>query len=157
MAETITIRRAVPDDVPSIVSLVNSHAINGEILPRTTEAVYATIDDWIVASAGDEILGCVSLLGYASGLVEVRSLVVGERYRKSGIGSRLMNLLLVEARQRQIPLLFALTRQIPFFERFGFKISSRDRFPDKVWRDCLQCPLIDACDETAMVLHLAGQ
>ena len=54
MAETITIRRAVPDDVPSIVSLVNSHAINGEILPRTTEAVYATIDDWIVASAGDE-------------------------------------------------------------------------------------------------------
>ncbi len=157
MAETITIRRAVPDDVPSIVSLVNSHAINGEILPRSTEAVCATIDDWFVASAGDEILGCVSLLGYASGLVEVRSLVVGERYRKLGLGSRLMNLLLVEARKRQIPLLFALTRQIPFFERFGFKISSRDRFPDKVWRDCLQCPLIDACDETAMVLQLAGQ
>ena len=30
-----------------------------------------------------------------------------------------------------------------------------DGEPEKVWHDCLHCPLIDNCDETAMVLELA--
>ena len=149
--QTITVRRAVADDVPAIVKLVNSHALSGDVLPRSTNAVYETIDDWFVAIAGDEVLGCVSLLGYASGLVEVRSLVVGSRYRELGIGSRLLRALLAEARQRRITTLFALTRKVAFFERFGFLISERKLFPEKVWHDCLQCPLLDACDETAMV------
>ena len=148
--QTINVRRAIVDDVPAIVSLVNSHALNGTILPRSTNAVYATIDDWFVAVAGSELLGCVSLLGYASGLVEVRSLVVGTRYRNLGIGSRLMQALLAEARQRRITTLFALTRKVSFFERFDFLISERNLFPEKVWQDCQQCPLLEACDETAM-------
>jgi len=149
--QTITVRRAVTDDVPAIVNLVNSHALLGDVLPRSTSAVYGTIDDWFVAITGDEVLGCVSLLGYSSGLVEVRSLVVGSRYRNVGIGSRLLRALLAEAQQRRITTLFALTRKVAFFERFGFLISERNLFPEKVWHDCLQCPLLDACDETAMV------
>ena len=155
--ETIDVRRALADDVPAIVSLVNSHALKGDVLPRTTNAVYRTIDDWFVAIAGDEVLGCVSLLAYASGLVEVRSLVVGGRYHKLGIGSRLMQALLAEARERRITTLFALTRKVPFFERFGFLTSERNLFPEKVWHDCLQCPLLDACDETAMIWQVSEE
>ncbi len=153
--QTINVRRAIVDDVPAIVNLVNSHALNGTVLPRSTNAVYATIDDWFVAVAGNELLGCVSLLAYASGLVEVRSLVVGSRYRNLGIGSRLMQALLAEARQRRINTLFALTRKISFFERFDFLFSERYLFPEKVWQDCQQCPLLEACDETAMVRSFA--
>ena len=151
---TITIRPATIADVPGIASLVLANAIQGKVLPRSAAAIEATLPNWIVASADDELLGCVSLLRYSTGLVEVRSLVVGGRYQGLRIGSRLMEALLREARRRQIPMLFALTRKVSFFERFDFELSERANFPEKVWHDCHQCPLIDACDETAMILDL---
>ncbi len=55
---------------------------------------------------------------------------------------------------RQIPTLFALTRQVPLFSRFGFLLTAKKLFPEKVWIDCQQCPLVNNCDESAMVLHL---
>lgn len=154
--QTILIRPATVTDVPSIAALVMANAIQGKVLPRSAEAIEATIGDWLVAAAGEEILGCVSLLSYTSGLVEVRSLVVGERYRGLRIGSRLMEALLFEAQRRGLPTLFALTRKVTFFERFGFMITERARFPEKVWHDCRLCPLIDNCDETAMVLEVGS-
>lgn len=153
-AELIAIRRASTDDLAEIVSLVNHLARRGQLLPRSEQAVYRTIDDWLVAESGSEVLGCVSLLRYTSGLVEVRSLAVRDQYQGLGIGSRLMEGLLDEARARGIQKLFALTRVVPFFLRFGFSITDRAYFPEKVWHDCRQCPFIDNCDETAVVLEL---
>jgi amino-acid N-acetyltransferase len=154
--ETITIRPAAVADVPEIVRLVMTNAIQGKVLPRSAAAIEATLADWIVAAVEDEILGCVSLLRYTSGLVEVRSLVIEERYQGLRIGSKLLEALLIEAERRRIPTLFALTRKVAFFERFGFQATERDMFPEKVWHDCNQCPLINNCDETAMVLALAA-
>lgn len=154
VAELIGIRRASTQDVPEIVSLVNHLASRGQLLPRSKQAVYRTIEDWLIAEARGEILGCVSLLRYTSGLVEVRSLAVKEHYQGLGIGSHLMKGLLEEARGRGIRKLFALTRVVPFFLRFGFSVTDKAYFPEKVWQDCRQCPFIDNCDETAVVLEL---
>ncbi|HZD10510.1 MAG TPA: GNAT family N-acetyltransferase [Candidatus Binatia bacterium] len=152
--DLITIRRASPKDVEGIIALVNHHARRGQLLPRSRQSIAANIDDWIVAAADGQILGCVSLLRYTSGLVEVRSLAVGDGLQGFGIGSRLMQELLRVARDRNIPTLFALTRVVGFFERFGFVVTDRHFFPEKVWQDCQQCPLRDNCDETAVVLDL---
>jgi amino-acid N-acetyltransferase len=142
------------DDVPAILALVSEHARRGTVLPRTRHSICSTIDDWLVAEAGGKILGCVSLLGYTSGLAEVRTLVVRDSVQGLGVGTLLVEALLAEARQRSIPKLFALTRAVPYFERFGFSVTDRDAFPEKVWRDCQQCPFLDNCDETAVVLQL---
>ena len=75
--QTINIRPATIADVPEIAALVMANALQGTVLPRSAEAIEATISDWIVAAADEEILGCVSLLRYTSGLVEVRSLDAG--------------------------------------------------------------------------------
>ncbi len=149
--QVINIRPAVVDEVAEIVALVNTHAFQGSVLPRSLQSVYDTVEDWIVAEADGEIMGCVSLLPYSSGLVEVRSLAVRNRYQGLGIGTRLMKALLDEAKRRRIPTLFALTRKVPFFSRFGFQVTERDLFSEKVWHDCRLCPLIERCDETAMV------
>jgi amino-acid N-acetyltransferase len=149
--QTIAIRPAIADDVPQICAMVNTLALQGTVLPRTYQSVCDSIDDWLVAKVGGEVLGCVSLLPYSSGLVEVRSLVVLAEYRGLGIGTRLMEQLMAEVERRKITSLFALTRKVTFFERFGFQISERDLFPEKVWHDCCQCPLLECCDETAMV------
>jgi N-acetylglutamate synthase-like GNAT family acetyltransferase len=154
LTQTINIRLATADDVTEIVRLVNSHAALGAVLPRTTQSVYDTVEDWLVAEAEDELFGCVSLLSYSSGLVEVRSLVIQDQMRGFGLGTRLLDALLNEARRRHIPRLFALTRVVSFFERFGFTETDRQSFPEKVWFDCQQCPFLENCDETAVVLLL---
>ncbi len=48
-------------------------------------------------------------------------------------------------------MVFALTRAVPFFEKQGFIITDKDNFPEKVWRDCMICPVRHACDEVAVV------
>lgn len=153
--DELHVRRAKAKDVPAIVHLVNHHARRGQLLPRSAQSVQETINDWLVACVGDELVGCVSLLRYTSGLVEVRSLAVSEHAQGRGVGTQLMEALLREARSRDIPVLFALTRAVDFFLRFGFAVTERAFFPEKVWHDCRQCPLKDNCDETAVVLHLS--
>ena len=150
----IAMRPATAGDARGILSLVNHHARRGQLLPRTLQSILSTIPDWVVADVDGEIVGCVSLLRYTSGLVEVRSLAVDDRMQGLGIGMRLMQALLVEARARKIPRLFALTRVVGFFERFGFEVTDRAFFPEKVWHDCQQCPLRENCDEVAVVLDL---
>jgi N-acetylglutamate synthase-like GNAT family acetyltransferase len=153
-AALIAVRTAALSDVHGILRLVNHHARRGNLLPRSMQSIVSTLDDWFVADVDGQIVGCVSLLRYTSGLVEVRSLAVDDRLQGLGIGGRLMEALLEEARRRGIPTLFALTRVVEFFSRFGFQVTERTTFPEKVWHDCQQCPLRDNCDEIAVVLDL---
>lgn len=152
----ITVRAAGPGDVDGILQLVNHHARRGNLLPRSMQSILSTLDDWFVADVDGQIVGCVSLLRYTSGLVEVRSLAVDDRLQGLGIGGRLMEALLAEAGERGIPRLFALTRVVAFFLRFGFQVTERATFPEKVWHDCQECPLRDNCDEIAVVLDMQG-
>ncbi len=148
------IRSALEKDVPTIVQLVALHAQRGDVLPREEEAVQKSLPDWLVAEHEGQVVACVSLLSYRHDLAEVRSLVVADEVKGQGMGKALVHALVSEARRRSIPTLFALTRTVPFFERAGFDLSTKERFPEKVWQDCHICPVRDNCDETAMVLEL---
>lgn len=151
----MNIRPARPEDIVDILQLVNDHARRGDLLPRTAASIRDTLNDWLIArDETGELVACVSLLTYSPVLAEVRSLAVHDRAKGSGWGSTLVKALIIEARRRGVVTLFALTRAVRFFQRAGFQISSRERFPEKVWRDCSACPLIDNCDETAVVLNL---
>ncbi len=151
----MNVRKARPEDVPGILALVNEHARRGDLLPRTAASIHDTLADWLIAKddAG-ELVACVSLYPYSPVLAEVRSLAVHDRAKGGGWGSTLLKALVLEARRRGVVTLFALTRAVGFFQKGGFHISARERFPEKVWRDCVNCPLLDRCDETAVVLHL---
>ena len=147
----LTIRKAVLADVRQIFDLVNLGEREGQLLPRTTDAIRATIDDWIVAEDADRIIGVGSLIEMSPVLSEVRSLAVAPDYRKNGIGTEIVSAIVDEARARGIPTVFALTRAVPFFERLGFVVTDKENFPEKVWSDCLICPVRLNCDEIAMV------
>jgi N-acetylglutamate synthase-like GNAT family acetyltransferase len=151
---TTPVRPALPSDVPAIAALVDEHARRGELLPRTAASIGQTVADWHVGVLSGRIVACVSLLSYGPHLAEVRSLAVHDRVKGRGWGTAVVQALIVEAARRQIPRLFALTRTVPFFERCGFTVTDRLFFPEKVWRDCRQCPLKHHCDETAVVLDL---
>ncbi len=159
-AVTITIRTATLADAEQISALVDLGVAEGQLLPRAPEAIRASIRDWVVAeedaapSTSLRIIGIGSLLEMSAVLAEVRSLVVAPEYRKFGVGARIVQALIEEARARGIPTVFGLTRAVNFFERLGFAVTDKENFPEKVWRDCVVCPVRFNCDETAVVMKL---
>ena len=149
------IRPAISNDVPQILALVNEHVRRGDVLPRTAQSIRETLPDWLVGIDEDsELIACVSLLFYTSALAEVRSLAVADKVKGQGWGRTIVKALLTGAKQQGVPTVFALTRAVGFFQKLGFSITTKERFPQKVWRDCHICPLLENCDETAVVLHL---
>lgn len=154
--DEIIFRKATLTDAQAIADLVNLGEREGQLLPRSLESIRASISDWIVAEDAARIVGCGSLLEMSPVLSEVRSLAVAPKYRKFGIGGKIVNALVDEARARGIPTVFALTRAVLFFEKQGFIVTDKENFPEKVWRDCAICPVLFACDEVAMVRSVAS-
>jgi amino-acid N-acetyltransferase len=152
-----TVRPAAEADVPAIVEVVNENARLGHLLPRSAENIRASLPNWLVAEVEGRVVGIGSLLAMSPTLVEVRSLAVLPSYRRYGVGALIVRALIEQARARGIPTVFALTRAVGFFERLGFVATSRERFPEKVWKDCVICPLQHACDETAVVYELGRE
>ncbi len=150
------VRRAGPHDVPEIATLVARYAKRGELLPRTRGEIASSLDDWVVAVRGDAVQACGSLVHYTPTLSEVRSLAVSAGAKQNGLGMAIGRALIDEARDRGITTLFALTRATGFFQKLGFELSLAPRFPEKVWRDCRMCPILDRCDEVAVVMYLNG-
>ncbi|MBK7918677.1 MAG: argininosuccinate synthase [Chloroflexi bacterium] len=151
----MNIRPARETDIPAILRLVSDHARRGDLLPRSALSIRDTLHDWLVGVYPDgDIVACVSLFYYTPYLAEVRSLAVSDRVKGQGWGRTIVKEAVNEARHRNVPTLFALTRAVDFFQKVGFKITVKERFPQKVFRDCSICPLLEACDETAVVLEL---
>lgn len=153
----IIIRPATLADARDIAALVSLGEREGQLLPRSLDSIRASIGDWIVAVDGAHIVGVGALVAMNHALVEVRSLVVAPAYRKFGVGSRIVSALVDQARARGRPTIFTLTRAVLFFEKLGFHITDKENFPEKVWRDCANCPVQFACDEVAMVKSLGSR
>ena len=100
-----------------------------------------------------EVTGCASLYVYDSGLAEIRSLGVEAGWQGQGKGSAIVHYL-VEARQMAIKKVFVLTRTPEFFMKMQFLPTSKSLLPEKVLKDCEQCPRQHACDEVALEINL---
>lgn len=148
------IRPAHSEDIPVLYALVNEYARRGWLLPRSVEEIAATLPDWVVAEVGGRIVGCGSLVWMSPTLAEIRSLAVEEAYQGNGVGGAIVQTLVERARSAGARTVFALTRAVPFFERLGFTVAEREHFPEKVWRDCIHCPLRERCDEIAVMLQV---
>jgi len=59
-----------------------------------------------------------------------------------------------QAGQLGIVRVFVLTYEQRFFERLGFGLIDKDQLPQKVWRDCVKCPLQHDCKEIAMITDI---
>ncbi len=145
------IRQAWLADVPGIVALVDRFARHGEVLPRTTEEVYQTVREWVVAEEDGQIVGCGSLVILWADLAEIRSLVVAPEAQGRGIGRRLVSALLAQAARLELSQVFALTRKTDFFLKLGFHVVPRETLPRKIWKDCIHCLKFVGCDEVTVV------
>ncbi len=149
-----TLRRAVITDVPAIQKLINDFAARGEMLPRALSELYENLRDYYVVEQDGELLGCAALHVTWKDLAEVKSVAVHEQRRGLGLGGRLVQACLDDARALGVPRLFVLTYLPDFFARFGFAQVEKSDLPHKVWSECIHCPKFPDCGEVGMMLDL---
>lgn len=154
---TIRVVKARISDVPQMHKLINQFANRGEMLARPLSELYENIRDFFVVRKGGRVIGCAALHVMWADLAEVKSVAVAEEEQRTGIGDRLVEVCLDEARQLGIKTVFCFTYKPDFFQQIGFGEVDKMTLPHKVWTECLRCPKFPNCDETAMTLKLVKQ
>lgn len=153
-AADVSVRKAQLRDIPALLTLINSYAADGVMLPRTEFEMSENIRDFTVIHAGTRLLGCGALHFYTPYSAEIRSLAVLSEQKTQGIGRIVVEALEEEARENALYSLFAFTYVPGFFRKMGFDEVERGELPLKAWKDCLRCPKFQACDEIAMLKRL---
>jgi argininosuccinate lyase/amino-acid N-acetyltransferase len=146
----VELRQARMDDLDDICRLVDHWAVKGENLPRSREDIMKAILDFGVAVVDGKVVGCAALWIYTPQLAEIRSLGIDEAQQGRGIGREIVQYFLDLAKDLHIPKVFVLTRAPQFFEKCGFRTVSINSLPEKVLKDCANCPKNTCCDEIAM-------
>ncbi|UJF35046.1 N-acetyltransferase [Paenibacillus hexagrammi] len=154
MTATVTVRKASTDDIEKLYDIIQGYARQGIMLPRTREMLEEQIETFVVAEFDNVLIGCGSLTRLGPDLVEIRSLGITQGYKGQGIGGKLVDFLVEEARKQQIVKVMALTYEVAFFQKNGFTVVPKDIFPEKVWRDCIHCKKQYCCDEIAVLKRL---
>lgn len=150
------IRKAKVDDIEPVHKILNRYADQGFLLPRSLSELYDHLRDYFVLeSARSAAVQGVCGLGICwKDLAEIESLAVDEAVKGQGLGRKLVEKCLEEARDLGLARVFTLTYVPGFFRKIGFEEIDKSILPHKIWADCLKCPKFPNCDETAMMLLL---
>jgi amino-acid N-acetyltransferase len=148
------IRKAKLSDVKEIQKLVKLYAERGEMLPRSLNELYDHLRDFFLFIRNRRIVGICALHICWDDMAEIRSLAVVGEMRKKGIGAQLVKACLEESKSLGAKKVFALTYQLSFFEKLGFKKVDKTVLPHKIWTDCLNCVKFPDCDEIAVLKEL---
>ena len=151
----LVIRKAKISDVETIHGLITHNANQGLMLARSRSSLYEGIREFTVAVENGLIIGAGSLHIIWEDLAEIRALAVDQHYRNRGVGRGLVNYFLAEARDLDLPRVFALTYQLEFFLKCGFRSIAKEDLPQKVWKECINCPKFPNCEENAVIIELA--
>lgn len=126
----------------------------GDLLPRTKTDIIRQLGNFRVIHKDNNVVACGSLENFTDELAEIRSLMVSETIKQSGMGSKIVEQLIELARQRGVKRLMALTYVPKFFHKMGFKTVDKNIFPEKVWGICVNCYKFENCDEIAVLREL---
>ncbi len=115
-AATWQLTRAEISAAQAIHDLVNTFAAKGEMLPRTIAEVYENLRDlYVVRDDAGATVACGGLHILWADLAAIKSLAVREDLQGHGLGQRIDNACLDEARQIGLTTAFALfVLQAPF-------------------------------------------
>ncbi len=152
-----SLRAATAADAPALHALIAAHLEEGRLLPRTLDELAVHASRFVVAIQNARVVGCAELAPLSKSVAEVRSLVVSQEARQSGLGHLMVDELGRTARRDGFARLCAFAHDPRFFVRLGFSIVPHTWVPEKIGHDCHSCPLFRNCGQYAIVLDLARE
>ncbi len=150
-------RKACVGDAVAIHRLIAHYAAEGLLLPRNETDIREHIARFLILEDKDQLVGCVALEPYGADLAEIRSLAVNPEIHGRGLGLRLVQQALAQARRKKFARVFAVTRTPAFFIRQGFTLSNRHALPEKIERDCRTCPKARTCRLAAVIITVCPE
>jgi amino-acid N-acetyltransferase len=154
------ITKPLAQDVEQISALINDFAQSTqELLPRNSNQILSHLRDFWVAVQEDtdckrQVVACSSLYLWTERLSEIKSLAVNPKFFGKGIGKKLVEKCLQDAKDLGQEQVFALTFKPEFFYKCGFALTDKNNLPHKVWNECIHCPKLHNCGEVAVVFEL---
>jgi amino-acid N-acetyltransferase len=141
-------------DISSVHRLINDSARKEAMLPRSMQELYEHVRDFTVLEDKGKVQGVCALHVLWEDLAEIRSLALSRTYRNIGIGKKLIQRCISEAKSIGIKRVFVLTYHPDLFKKNGFEYVDKAELPQKIWGDCVRCPKFPDCDETALIRSL---
>ena len=124
------IRAMAHTDVPAVLAVMRPFVENGKLLPRTEDSLAAAMNDYLVYELDGGVHACASLHIYPDMQAEIAAVAVDENFAHMGIGPKLIEELLVRAKQKKAKSVFIMTTQAAdWFERLGFVEDKIDSLP----------------------------
>lgn len=121
----ITLRPARTADVALIQGMRAPLVGTNVLLQHDMVSMYEKIQEfWVAEDVSGAVVGAGALHVMWQDLAEVRSLVVAESMRGQGVGYKIVERLLGQARELGIKRVFCLTFEVDFFSRLGFEVIS---------------------------------
>ena len=135
------VRRARTSDVPQVRDLVDRWTPDRRLLGKATVTLYEDVQEFFVAVEPDgRVVGCGALHVLWADLAEVRTLAVDPAVQGLGVGHRLLERVLQQARELGVSRVFCLTFETGFFGRHGFAPVDRVLVDPRVEVELLQSP-----------------
>jgi amino-acid N-acetyltransferase len=128
------IRTAAKRDVRLIYNLTRNAVRREELIHRTQQAIEKNIDQFFVFEVDENIIACVTLYLYSESpqVAEVGSLYVMPFYHNRGIGKKLVDYACLQAKERGVTSVIALsTQSFGFFINVcGFEETGKEILPE---------------------------
>lgn len=150
-------RKAKIADVETIHAFISHYAGIDLMLARPRAMLYESIREFTVVEDKGKVVAAGSLHILWEDLAEIRALTVAPDYICKGLGKMIVSQLLLEAKDLGVPQVFALTYQPGFFSKCGFAMVEKEQLPQKVWKECINCPKFPNCEENAMIINLEAK
>ena len=135
-----TVRPARTSDVRAIAALLEPWVQRRILLGKEVVTLFESVQEFAVADAGGQIVGCGALHVMWEDLGEIRTLIVADDWLHRGVGGGLVDHLEERARALGLSRLFCLTFEVPFFERRGFEPIGEQVVDPDVYSQLLRSP-----------------
>ncbi len=135
---SIQIRSARTSDVKQIRSIIDTFAAPGKMLEKETVTLFESVQEFVVAVDGDQVVGCGALHVLWEDLAEVRTVAVKEDFHGKGVGHQIIEAIVTKAHEVGVKRIFCLTFQTEFFGKHGFEIIEGTPVEADVYQELLR-------------------
>ena len=126
------IRPMIQTDIPSVLAVMRPFIQSGKLLPRTQAELTTALADFIVYELDGGVHACAALHLYDDGQAEIAAVAVDEAYNHMGIGPKMIEQLISQAKAKNISSIFIMTTQaIDWFEKLGFTEDKIESLPEE--------------------------